>query len=72
MNATDDNNELDYSNTTTDVLQEVLLTVSFTMKRRFLIRWTNEVFCKFLLINIKSPDVQLTLDCNLVSALYLL
>ena len=63
MNATDNDNELDYSNTTTDVLKRSLLTVSFTMKELFPIRWTNEVFCKFLLINIKSPDVLL---CHIV------
>ena len=59
MNATNNGNELDYSNTTTDALQEVFLAVSFTMEKPFPIRWTNKVFCKFLLINIKSSDVLL-------------
>lgn len=59
LNETNDVNELDYSNTTTDILQEVLLTVSFNMMKLFPIRWTNEVFHKFLLSNVKSPDVLL-------------
>mmetsp|Transcript_20990 Transcript_20990/g.21373 ORF Transcript_20990/g.21373 Transcript_20990/m.21373 type:complete len:84 (-) Transcript_20990:782-1033(-) len=29
------------------------------MKKLYPIRWTNEVFCKFLLINVKSPNVLL-------------
>lgn len=36
LNATDDDNELDYFNTTTDILQEVLLTVDFKIKKLFL------------------------------------
>ena len=58
-NNNNNNNKLDYSNTTTEILQEVLLTVSFNMKKLFPIRWTNEVFCKFLLINVKSLDILL-------------
>ena len=33
--------------------------VPLTMKKIFPTTWTNEVFCKFLLINIKSPDILL-------------
>ena len=57
MNATDNNNELDCFDAATDLLQEVHLTVSFTMKKLFPIKWVNEVFHKVLLINVKSPDV---------------
>ena len=57
MNATDDDNKLDYSNTVTDNLQEVRMTFSFTMKKRFPIKWRNQVFSKFLLINVKLPNV---------------
>ena len=45
MNATDDDKELDYSNAAIDVLQEVLMTASLTMKKLFPIKWINEVFC---------------------------
>ena len=34
-----------------------------TMKKRFPTKWTNEVFHKFLLINVKSPDV---LFCHII------
>lgn len=61
MNTTDNDNELNYSNTTIDILQKVLLTVSLNMKKLSSIRWTNEVFDKFLLINNKSPAVLLCL-----------
>ena len=59
LNATDDDNKLDYSNTTPDIPQKVLLTVFFNMKKLFPIRWVIEVFCKVLLINVKSPGVLL-------------
>lgn len=57
LNAAADNNELDYSNSTTNILQEIIPTIFLHMKKLFPINWTHEVFCKFLLINIKSPDV---------------
>ena len=59
MNTTDDINELDSSNAATDVLQEVLITISITMNKLFPIKQTNELFCKFLLIKVKPPDVLL-------------
>ena len=45
MNVTEDDKELDYSNAAIDVLQEVLMTASLTMKKLFPIKWINEVFC---------------------------
>ena len=35
------------------------MTVYFTMKKLFLIKWTDEVVCKFLLINVKLLDILL-------------
>ena len=59
MNPTDDDIDLAYSNATTDLLQEVLMMVSLTMKKLFPTTWANEVLRKLLLINIKSPDILL-------------
>ena len=63
MNSTDDDKNLAYSNATIDFLQKVLMMVSFTKKKLYLTTWTNGVFCKFLLINIKSPDI---LHCHVL------
>ena len=59
MNATDNDKELNYSNAATDALQKDLMTASLTMKKLFPIKWTNEVSCKFLLINVNPSDVLL-------------
>ena len=56
MNQTDNDKDLAYSNATTNLLQEVLMKVFLTMKKLFPTTWANEVFRKFLLIDIKSPD----------------
>ena len=67
LNETDSNNKLNYSNITTDILQEILVNASLDMKELFPIRWTNRVFCKFWLISVKSPDILLphTMDKTL-------
>ena len=59
MNPTDNDRDLGYSNATIDFLQEVLMMNSLTMKKLFPTTSANEVFCKFLLIDIKSPDILL-------------
>ena len=59
MNLKDDDKDLAYSNATTDLLQEVLMMFSLTLKKIFPATLANEVFCKFLLINIKSPYIKL-------------
>ena len=55
----DNDKEFDYYNTATDVVQKVLMTASLTMKNLFPIKLTTEVCHKFLLINVKSPDILL-------------
>ena len=59
LNTSYDDNELDFINTTTETLQEVLLVVSVTMNKLFPVKWTNEVLSKFQKINVNSPDVLL-------------
>ena len=67
MNSTDNDRDLAYSNVTIDLLQEVFMKVSLTMQKLFPTRWTNQVLCKLILINIKLPDTLLChfLDENL-------
>ena len=46
--VTGDDKELDDINNTNEELREFLLQSTLDMKKTFLVRWTNEVFAKFL------------------------
>ena len=53
MNPMEDDKDLAYFNATTDLLQEILMTVSLTMQKLFPTNGANEELSKFILIDIK-------------------
>ena len=56
---TDDDKELNDTTEENEVLRELLLVCALDMHKLFPVRWTNEVFVKFLAIGIETPTVLL-------------
>ena len=56
---TDDDRELSDTTEENKVLRELLLVCALDMHKFFPVKWTNEVFIKFLAIGIETPTVLL-------------
>ena len=56
---TDDDKDLKDTTEENKVLRELLLVCALDMHKLFLVKWTNEVFIKFLAIGIETPAVLL-------------
>ena len=56
---TDDDRELNDTTEENEVLRELLLVCALDMHKLFPVRWTNEVFVKFLAIGIETPTALL-------------
>mmetsp|Transcript_3700 Transcript_3700/g.3865 ORF Transcript_3700/g.3865 Transcript_3700/m.3865 type:complete len:123 (-) Transcript_3700:243-611(-) len=56
---TDDDRELSETTEENEVLRELLLVCALDMHKLFPVKWTNEVFIKFLVIGIETPAVLL-------------
>ena len=53
--STNDDKELENITVANEAMREVFLCVALDMKELFPVKWTNEVFHKFLAIGIESP-----------------